>query len=81
MPPQNSRSEFERRMHRVIAHIEQHLDQPLDLHTLADVAHVPGSISTGFLPHGWARRWATICAAAGSRSRLCGSRPSRARRF
>ena len=26
-------------MHRVIAHIDRHLDQPLDLHTLADVAH------------------------------------------
>jgi len=26
-------------MHRVIAHIDEHLDQPLDLHKLADVAH------------------------------------------
>ena len=34
-----SRLEYERRMHRVIAHIDEHLDQPLDLHKLADVAH------------------------------------------
>jgi transcriptional regulator GlxA family with amidase domain len=26
-------------MHRVLAHIDAHLDQPLDLATLADVAH------------------------------------------
>ena len=39
MVSRNSRSEYESRMHRVIAYIDQHLDQPLDLHTLADVAH------------------------------------------
>jgi AraC family transcriptional regulator len=39
MVSRNSRSEYERRMHRVIAHIDEHLDQALDLNTLADVAH------------------------------------------
>lgn len=34
-----SRPEYERRMHRVVAFIDQHLDEPLDLKTLADVAH------------------------------------------
>jgi len=35
----NSRSEYESRMHRVIAYIDDHLEQPLDLNTLAQVAH------------------------------------------
>lgn len=35
----NSRSEYESRMHRVVAYIDQHLDQALDLSTLAEVAH------------------------------------------
>jgi AraC family transcriptional regulator len=35
----SSRTEYERRIHRVLAHIDRHLDQPLDLPTLADVAH------------------------------------------
>lgn len=39
MLSRNSRSEHEGRMHRVIAYIDQHLDQTLDLHTLAEVAH------------------------------------------
>ena len=39
MTSRNSRSEYERRMHRVVAHIDEHLDQPLDLQTLAEVAH------------------------------------------
>lgn len=39
MVSRNSRSEYERRMHRVIAHIDEHLDQALDLNALADVAH------------------------------------------
>lgn len=34
-----SRPEYERRMHAVLRHIDQHLDQPLDLSTLAQVAH------------------------------------------
>jgi AraC family transcriptional regulator len=34
----NSRAEYERRMHRVLAHIDEHLDEPLDLPTLAGVA-------------------------------------------
>ena len=37
--PLDSRFEYERRIHRVMEHIEQHLDQPLDLETLAAVAH------------------------------------------
>ena len=34
-----SRAEYELRMHRVLAHIDSHLDQPLSLNNLADVAH------------------------------------------
>jgi len=37
--PLDSRVEYERRIHRVMEHIERHLDQPLDLETLAAVAH------------------------------------------
>ena len=39
MISRNSRSEYESRMHRVIAYIDQHLEQSLDLNTLAEVAH------------------------------------------
>lgn len=35
----NSRGEYQARMHRVLTHIDAHLDQPLDLATLAGVAH------------------------------------------
>jgi AraC family transcriptional regulator len=35
----NSRPEYERRFHRVQAHIDLHLDEALDLNTLAGVAH------------------------------------------
>jgi AraC family transcriptional regulator len=34
-----SRSEYESRMHRVLAYIDEHLEQPLDLNTLAEVAY------------------------------------------
>ena len=34
-----SRHEYESRMHRAIAHIDKHLDEPLDLNTVAEVAH------------------------------------------
>lgn len=37
--PDASRLEYERRMHRVLAHIDRHLGEPLDLATLAGVAH------------------------------------------
>ena len=37
--PPDSRVEYERRIHRVMDHIERHLDQPLDLETLAAVAN------------------------------------------
>ncbi len=36
---QDSRSEYASRMHRVLAHIDAHLDAPLDLVSLAEVAH------------------------------------------
>jgi AraC family transcriptional regulator len=39
MLPRDSRSEYERRIHRVVAHIDAHLDEPLALETLAAVAH------------------------------------------
>jgi AraC family transcriptional regulator len=35
----DSRSEYEIRMHRVLAYIDEHLDESLDLATLAEVAH------------------------------------------
>jgi AraC family transcriptional regulator len=38
-PPDHPRAEYERRIHRVMAHIDEHLDAPLDLETLAAVAH------------------------------------------
>jgi AraC family transcriptional regulator len=31
--PRDSRSEYERRIHRVMAHIDTHLDESLDLET------------------------------------------------
>lgn len=39
MIPSRSRAEYEQRMHRVLAHIDAHLDQPLSLSDLAAVAH------------------------------------------
>jgi AraC family transcriptional regulator len=39
MTRQDSRAEYAERMHRVLAHIDQHIDQPLDLPRLAQVAH------------------------------------------
>lgn len=39
MRPADSRAEYTERIHRVLAHIDQHLDQPLELATLAEVAH------------------------------------------
>lgn len=38
-PNSRSRSEYEKRMHQVLAYIDEHLEQPLDLGTLAKVAH------------------------------------------
>ncbi len=38
-PSRASRSEYERRIHRVTAHIDSHLDRPLDLEALAAVAN------------------------------------------
>ena len=35
----DSRAEYERRIHRVMAHVDRHLDQPLDLEALAAVAN------------------------------------------
>ena len=37
--PRDSRSEYEWRMHKVLTHIDDHLDEALDLAALADVAH------------------------------------------
>jgi AraC family transcriptional regulator len=39
MGHQDSRAEYAERMHRVLAHIDEHIDQPLDLQRLAQVAH------------------------------------------
>jgi AraC family transcriptional regulator len=39
MDPDDSRAEYRVRLHRVLGHIDQHLDQPLDLPRLAAVAH------------------------------------------
>lgn len=35
----NSRAEYERRMHRVLAYIDEHLSEPLDLNVLAQAAN------------------------------------------
>ncbi len=35
VPPGDPRATYVARMHRVLAHIDRHLDQPLDLATLA----------------------------------------------
>jgi AraC family transcriptional regulator len=37
--PPSHRHEYQQRLHRVLAHIDAHLDQPLDLDSLAAVAH------------------------------------------
>ena len=39
MMPAGSYDEYARRMHRVLAHIDQNLDRPLELAELAEVAH------------------------------------------
>jgi len=39
MTTPRSRAEYDGRMHRVLQHIDKQLDQPLDLETLAKVAH------------------------------------------
>jgi AraC family transcriptional regulator len=39
LSPQSSRSEYSRRLQRVLDHIDQHLDEALDLEAVADVAH------------------------------------------
>jgi AraC family transcriptional regulator len=39
MASHDSRSEYKIRMHRVLAYIDEHLDEQLDLVTLAEVAH------------------------------------------
>jgi AraC family transcriptional regulator len=39
MSHQDSRAEYAERMHRVLTHIDQHIDQALDLPRLAQVAH------------------------------------------
>jgi len=39
MPSQDSRPEYTRRMHRVLEYIDRHIDQPLELETLAGVAN------------------------------------------
>jgi AraC family transcriptional regulator len=39
MASHDSRSEYESRMHRVLAYIDLHLDQPLDINVLVEVAH------------------------------------------
>jgi AraC family transcriptional regulator len=39
MQPQDSRREYDMRMHRVLAHIDQHISEALHLPTLAGVAH------------------------------------------
>ena len=35
----DSHTEYTKRMHRVVEYIDQHLDEPLELSTLAKVAH------------------------------------------
>ena len=44
---------YERRMRRVIEHLHDHLDEPLDLNALAEVAHLS--------PHHWHRVYHAMC--------------------
>lgn len=44
---------YERRMRRVIEHLHDHLDEPLDLNALADVAHLS--------PYHWHRVYHAMC--------------------
>ena len=76
-----SRSEYESRMHLVLAHIDAHIDQPLDLSALADVACFPHFTFIDFLPHGWVKHLAIICAVGVSRWPPCGLRLSLVREF
>jgi AraC family transcriptional regulator len=39
MPNRNSTSEYANRMHRVLEHIDRHLDEQLELEALASVAN------------------------------------------
>ncbi len=39
MISRDSHTEYAKRMHRVVEYIDQHLDEPLELSTLAKVAH------------------------------------------
>jgi hypothetical protein len=55
MASRDSRLEYERRMHRVVEYLDQHLDRPLDLGTLADVAYF-FSFLFRRLSREWARR-------------------------
>ena len=48
----DSRVEYRRRLHRVVDHIDRHLDGDLSLATLADVAH--------FSPYHFHRRCAAL---------------------
>ena len=68
----SSSAEYERRIHRVVAHIDQHLDEPLDLETLArgGATSRPSTSIASFAP-GRARRSATTCAGAASRPARC----------
>lgn len=43
MTTRDSRSEYEWRMHKVLTHIDDHLDEALELAALADVAHFSAS--------------------------------------
>lgn len=73
----DSRAEYQARMHRVLAHIDTHLDEPLDLATLAGVAH--------FSPFHFLRLFSawmgeTLGDYLRSRSRTMGSPDTRTRR-
>jgi len=39
MTSQENQAAYARRMHKVIEHIDRHIDQTLELSTLAEVAH------------------------------------------
>jgi AraC family transcriptional regulator len=46
-PDRRAWARYEARLQRVITHVHAHLDEPLDLNALADVAHLS--------PHHWHR--------------------------
>ncbi len=79
MASRESHAEYSR--HKVLDHIDQHLDQPFELSTPAEVAHFSPFHFHRLFSSWMGRRLAIIYGAAGWRWRPCASWLSRERRF